>query len=113
PQPRAACSPTQAVPTQTGLVNNFSAPTSWPTPLEVILVNDCGALITSGQIVSTFSNGDPPLALTLADPQTARYSATWTPRKPTAQVTINAQATVSGLPPVTIKLAGAVTPSSA
>ena len=111
--PRAGCSPTQIVPTQTGLVNNFSAPTAWPTSLEVILANDCGDRITGGQIVSTFSNGDPPFALTLTDPQTGRYSGTWTPRKTASQVTINAQASVSGFPPATIKLLGAVTPSNA
>jgi uncharacterized protein (TIGR03437 family) len=111
--PHAGCSPTQVVPTQTGLANNFSVPTAWPTPLEIVLVNDCGDLVNTGQIVSTFSNGDPPLALTLADPKSARYSATWTPRKPAAQVTISAQATAAGLAPSTIKLATSVTPSNA
>jgi uncharacterized protein (TIGR03437 family) len=112
-EPRAGCSPTQLVPAQTGLVNNFSAPTSWPTPLEVVLVNDCGDFVPNGQIVATFSNGDPVLGLTLADPATARYSATWTPRKSASQVVINAQATAAGLPSASIKLAGAVTPTNA
>ena len=62
----AACSPTTLVPTQTGLVNNFSAPVSWPTPLAITLYNDCGSAVGNGQVVATFSNGDPPLALPLA-----------------------------------------------
>ena len=113
PQPRAACSPAQVVPTSTGLVNNFSSPTAWPTPLEMTVVDNCGTVVTAANIVATFSNGDPPLALALANPQTGRYSATWTPRRTNSQILIRAQAAVSGLPTATIQLVGAVIPSGA
>ena len=112
-QPRAQCSPTLIAPTSTGLVNNFSAPTAWPTPLELTVVNDCGQLETGAQIVATFSNGDPPLAIVLADPATGRYSATWTPRRASSQVVIAAQARVAGLPVANVQLSGAVTPNNA
>jgi hypothetical protein len=73
------CAPTQLVPTQTGLVNNFAQPTAWPTPLAVLLVNDCGSPVTNAQVVATFNNGDPPLALVATDTTSGIYSATWTP----------------------------------
>ena len=63
-----SCTPSQLVPTSTGLVSNFAAPAAWPVPLGTALVDDCGNSISNGQIVATFSNGDPPLILTLADP---------------------------------------------
>jgi uncharacterized protein (TIGR03437 family) len=53
------------------------------------------------------------MALTLADPQNGLYSATWTPRKVSSQVVINAQATVAGFAPATVQLKGAVIPSGA
>ena len=85
----AACTPTQIVPTQTGLVGNFSLPTAWPTPLEITVSDDCGNAVANGQVVTTFSNGDPPLVL----PSLGRagvYSGTWTPRATASQVTITA-----------------------
>ena len=114
PAPAAAgCTPAALVPAQTGLVNDFTAPASWPTPLAIQLYNDCGSAVTNGQIVATFSNGDPPLILTLADPGHALYSGTWTPRKSAAQITINAEASAPGLPAASIQLTGVVTPNSA
>ena len=114
PQPHAStCTPTTLVPTQTALVNNFSAPASWPTPLAVKLLNDCGNAVPNGQVVASFTNGDPPLALSLADSNSGLYAATWTPRTAAAQVTIEARATAPGLPAATAKIAGSVVPNSA
>ena len=80
-RPKATCAPSQLVPTQTGLANNFAQPTSWPTPLAVLLVDDCGQPVASGQVVATFSNGDPPLALSAGDSAgSGIYAGTWTPR---------------------------------
>lgn len=109
----AGCTPTQLIPTQTGLVNNFSTAASWPTPLEILLVSDCGAPVTTAQIVATFSNGDPPLIVALADPNTGRYSGTWTPRHTGSQIIVTAKATVPGLPAATAEITGAVIPNVA
>jgi uncharacterized protein (TIGR03437 family) len=109
----AGCTPGKLVPAQTGLVGNFSAPVAWPTPLSIQLVDDCGNTINNGQIVATFSNGDPPLALTLADPRIGSYSATWTPRSVSSQVNISARASAPGLPAVSAQIAGSVTPNTA
>jgi hypothetical protein len=109
----AACTPSVLVPVQTGLVNNFSAAVAWPTPLTVVLANDCGSPINSGQLVATFSNGDPPLPLALADPSKGLYSGTWTPRKSVAQMTVIAHASAAGYPEATAQVVGAATPNSA
>jgi uncharacterized protein (TIGR03437 family) len=101
------------VPTQTGLVTNFAAPAAWPTPLEIQLSTNCGNPVTNGQVVATFSNGDPPLSLTLANASTGRYSGTWTPRGTGSQVTILAKATAPGFPAATAQIAGAVIPNVA
>ena len=107
------CAPAQLVPTQTGLVNNFAQPAAWPTPLNVLLVNDCGQPISSGQVVATFSNGDPPLALTATDTASGIYSGTWTPRNTSGQTTISARATATGFPAATVQILGQVTPNIA
>jgi uncharacterized protein (TIGR03437 family) len=111
--PKAQCSPTALIPTQTGLVNSFSAPASWPTPLTIALADDCGNSVPNGQVIATFSNGDPPLAFNLSNSSQGLYSATWTPRSATAKVTINARATSPNLPAATAQIAGAVVPNAA
>jgi len=108
-----ACAPSQLVPTSTGLVGNFAAPAAWPIELGITLVDDCGNLIGNGQIVATFSNGDPPLILALADPAVASYVGTWTPQHATAHLTINARATAPKLPAATAQIGGQVTPNNA
>jgi uncharacterized protein (TIGR03437 family) len=94
-------------------VSNFSAPTAWPTVLAIKLVNDCGSPVANGQVVATFSNGDPPLPMVAAQTTTGLYSGTWTPRKSSGQVTVQARATAPGLPPATTQIVGAVVPNSA
>jgi uncharacterized protein (TIGR03437 family) len=107
------CSPTQLVPTQTGLVNNFAQPISWPTPLAVLLVDNCGNPITGGQVVATFNNGDPPLALNATDTTTGTYSGTWTPGNIFSDLTILARATAAGFPAATVHIVGQVAPNAA
>jgi uncharacterized protein (TIGR03437 family) len=105
--PNTVCTPTQLVPTQTGLVDNFAQPASWPTPLSVQVVNNCGESITNGQVTATFSNGDPPLALNL-DPSTGLYAGTWTPQTASGQVAIAATATAPGFTYTTSTVIGEV-----
>jgi uncharacterized protein (TIGR03437 family) len=113
PETSTSCAAGTLVPTQTGLVSDFSAPASWPTPLAIILVDTCGNAIGGGQVVTTFSNGDPPLILAPIDPKTGLYSGTWTPRKTSQQVTILARATSPGYPAATTQIAGQVAPNVA
>jgi uncharacterized protein (TIGR03437 family) len=54
------------------------------------VVDDCGQNLTSGSVVATFSNGDPPLPLRSS--QDGTWSATWIPKNVTTlTVTLNAQ----------------------
>jgi uncharacterized protein (TIGR03437 family) len=108
----ASCTPSALVPAQTGLVNSFSAPAGWPTPLAILLSDDCGTVVNNGQVVATFSNGDPPLALGLANSSQGLYSGTWSPAKTTSQVSIAVRATAPGFPAATSQIAGAVVPNA-
>jgi uncharacterized protein (TIGR03437 family) len=107
------CTPTQIIPTQTGLVNNFSLPTSWPTPLEITVTDDCGNPVTTGQVVTTFSNGDPPQVLPGVGGSAGVYSGTWTPRATASQVTISAQASAQGFKAASVQITGQVTRNGA
>jgi hypothetical protein len=106
------CAGGQLVATQTGLVSNFAAPASWPTPIAITLVDTCGSIIGAGQIVATFSNGDPPLQLAVVDASKGQYSGTWTPRKTSTQTTITAHASATGYTQATVQIVGKVTPNA-
>jgi large repetitive protein len=113
PHDTPLCPGTQLVPTQTGLVSNFSAPASWPTPVAIQLADTCGNTINGAQIVATFSNGDPPLVLTATDSIHGVYSGTWTPRKTSAQLSVLARASAPGYSPSTVQITGQVAPNTA
>jgi uncharacterized protein (TIGR03437 family) len=113
PEATTTCTPTQVIPTQTALVNDFAAPASWPVPLEIQLSNDCGSAVTNAQIVASFSNGDSPLSLTAENSTSGFYSATWTPRTTGSQVVVTATATATGFAAATTRISGAVAPNVA
>lgn len=115
PAPRdtsATCTPTQIIPVPIGLVSNFSVPAGLPSPFSIQLMNNCGATVANGRVVSTFTNGDPAIILSLANPVTSLYASTWVPRQAAAQITVTTTASVPGFAPVTIQLSGTVTPST-
>ncbi len=107
------CTPSRLVVTHTGLTGNFSSPVAWPTPLAVRVADDCGEAVRSAQVVASFSNGDPPLPLRLADPAAGVYSATWAPVGSARQLTITATASAPDFAPATAELIGAVTANRA
>ena len=109
----AGCSPDSLVMTYTGLVNEFSTPAAWPGVIAITLSDNCGGTVKNGEVVASFSNGDPPLQLSLSDPATASYSATWVPQNSGSQVTISALATAPGLQSGTATLIGTVAPNVA
>jgi uncharacterized protein (TIGR03437 family) len=91
--PRAvSCAPTKLIAVMTQLGDGFKVSAAWPAPIEVTAVDDCGTFLTSGgSVITTFSTGDPPLAL--ASLQDGRWSGTWVPRNTSSkEVTITAQA---------------------
>ncbi len=96
PASGGACTSSQLVPTQTGLVNNFAQAAAWPTPFSISVMDNCGTAVANGQVITTFSNGDPPLALQLVNASTGLYSGTWTPRATSSQVSVTATVTAPG-----------------
>jgi uncharacterized protein (TIGR03437 family) len=108
-----SCTPTLMAPAPVGIPGNFSAPVAWPIPLTLQLVDNCGNFVTNGSVSAVFSNNDPPLLLSLADPRNGYYAATWTPRNSLSQVSITATASAPGLPTARAIIAGSVTPNGA
>jgi uncharacterized protein (TIGR03437 family) len=89
----AACTPATLLPVFTSFVQDFQIPANWPDPIEVNVVDDCGNPMTSGRVVTTFSNGDPPLAMSsLGD---GRWQGTWFGRAVrSSQIVITASASM-------------------
>jgi uncharacterized protein (TIGR03437 family) len=111
--PQATCTPTTLFVAQTGLVDNFQQPTALPTPLSVIVIDDCGSLVTNANVTVTFSNGDAPIPLSAAAQVAASgvYSGTWTPTNPGSQVSVKATAALTGLTSASAIVTGQVTSS--
>jgi len=99
-----ACAPTKLLPVFTMLGANFSVSAGFPAAIEIRVVDDCANSIAAGSLVTTFSNGDPPLSLkSLSD---GRWAATWAPRNPTANATITGSAAMNVSS--TVRLTGTV-----
>lgn len=86
----AACTPSRLLPLFTSLGGDFSVPAAWPTPVEVRVVDDCGNPMTTGSVLVTFSNGDPPVLLVSL--KSGRWTGTWQPRGSRPAVTVTATA---------------------
>jgi uncharacterized protein (TIGR03437 family) len=112
PQASAGCTASALAPAQTGLIDNFSVPAGWPTQLSILLVNDCGAAVSNGEVTAYFTTGDPPLTLRPVNGIAGLYSATWTPRQSAAQVGIVARATAAGFAAASAQIAGSVAPNN-
>jgi hypothetical protein len=82
----AGCTPTKLLPVFTQLGSSFTVVAAWPTLIEITVVDDCGTPMTTGNVVASFSSGDPPLSL--ASLRDGRWSATWQPRATSTQVTV-------------------------
>jgi uncharacterized protein (TIGR03437 family) len=108
----AGCTPSKLALTQTGLVNNFSVPAQWPAALIVQLNDDCGAAVTNGSVVASFSNGDPPLSLR-GDGQNGTYSTTWQAGVVTPQMVVTLQAAAGTLQSATAQLTGGISQNQA
>jgi uncharacterized protein (TIGR03437 family) len=96
------------VPTQVGLFDNFQQPMGWPAPLKVLVLDDCGRPVPDAQVSARFSNDDPPLSLTPVDNVSGLFSATWTPRTVSSQVTVTTAATAAAFAPASAQITGEV-----
>jgi uncharacterized protein (TIGR03437 family) len=70
-----ACTPTALYPVFTSFIQDFAVAANWPLPVEVNVVDDCGNPMTSGRVVTSFSNGDAPI--TLSSLNNGRWQGTW------------------------------------
>ena len=105
------CTPAKLALAPTSLSNSFAEPAGWPTALMLQLADDCGSPVLNGQVIATFSNGDPALTMKLTDSSAGTYSATWAPSKVTDSMTVTAHASAPPLAAATVDLTGSVTPN--
>jgi uncharacterized protein (TIGR03437 family) len=110
PQPRqSGCTASQVTITETGLPNNFVSPAGWPVTLTAQLNDDCGAPITVGSVVASFSNGDR--ALNLVGDSLGNYSATWQPGVANNNMSVTLNGLSGALRPGTSQLYGSIVPN--
>jgi uncharacterized protein (TIGR03437 family) len=112
PRLDAGCAASALVPVATGLVGNFSVAASWPAPLTIVLMDDCGAAVGNGQVEASFGTGDPPLRLSPVSGTVGLYSAIWRPWQSAAQASISVRATAPGLAEATAQITGSVMPNN-
>jgi uncharacterized protein (TIGR03437 family) len=106
-KPRATgCTPSKLAITETSLPNNFAVPAGWPATLIVQLDDDCGSVVTGGNVIAGFSNGDPALALT--GDSLGNYSSTWQPGTVSSELVVTLNATSGTLQPATAMLYGGI-----
>jgi uncharacterized protein (TIGR03437 family) len=108
PGSAAGCVPSRVAVTETSLANNFSVPAGWPASLNAQVNDDCGAAVTDGSVVASFSNGDPPLTLHRTGSNSGAYSATWQPGTVMPGMTVSIRAAAGALGVATADLTGNV-----
>jgi len=69
------CAPTRLIPAFQSLAEGFTVAAAWPYPIEVRVLDDCSTPMATGSVIASFSNGDPPLALSAL--KDGRWSGTW------------------------------------
>ena len=82
PRLASGCAPSNLYALFTQLGTGSSVPAGWPLTIQARVVDDCGAPLSSGTVVATFSNGDSPVPL--VNLQNGVWSGTWQPRNSTA-----------------------------
>lgn len=102
----AAVCPTRLLPqfTATGLNSNLTV--GYPASIAATVVDDCGFPMTSGSVVLSFDNGDPPISL--IDIQDGNWQNSWQPSHPTNSVTLTLTATSANLTGTATASPGAV-----
>lgn len=88
------------------LTDNFSSPLGWPTPIEALVVDDCGNAVTNATVVASFSNGDLPLVLTSL--RNGFYVGTWKSTKTGTAVSVTVRAELPPLERAEVKAQGQV-----
>jgi uncharacterized protein (TIGR03437 family) len=90
PNAGQSCAPRRLHAVYRTLADNFQTPVGWPSPLEVLVADDCGGPVSAATVVASFSNGDPPLLL--ASLGNGVYVGTWRPVTALDQVLVTVRA---------------------
>ena len=85
-----ACTATKLLPVFTTIGTGLNVPAAWPTPIEVQVVDDCGAAFNNGSVIVSFSDGDPPINLLALG--NGNWAGTWVPARSASGVTVRADA---------------------
>ncbi|HTM47118.1 MAG TPA: putative Ig domain-containing protein [Bryobacteraceae bacterium] len=104
----AGCTPSRLSITLTDLGNFFSVPAAWPQPVVARVADDCGEPVADARVVASFSNGDPPLSLRLADRNTGSFAAAWTPGSAASPASVSIRAIAQGFDIVSAQIDGLV-----
>jgi uncharacterized protein (TIGR03437 family) len=115
PTQAGICQPQTLYLTETAIPDNFAVSAGSPTPLEVVLVDDCGTPIVNGVVTATFSNGDP--GVDLLGIGNGHYVQTWTPINPSdslagGNLSVAFQGFAAPLKPASTDVIGTVTKDS-
>jgi uncharacterized protein (TIGR03437 family) len=86
PAAGTACTATQLVAVLRRPGASYQTAAGWPVPVEVAVADDCGAPLTAGRVVTTFSTNDPQLGLLHTG--NGIWQGTWASRTTTAAVTV-------------------------
>lgn len=86
----SGCIPSQLILGITSLGQSFAVPASFPAAVETQVQDDCGNTLDTGNVVASFSNGDPPLSLTSI--QSGLWQNTWQAGQVTGPVTVTVTA---------------------
>jgi uncharacterized protein (TIGR03437 family) len=90
----AGCTPKKLYPVFTSLTQGFVVPASWPLPIQVQAIDDCGNPMVSGQVTTDFSNGDPRLSLVSL--KNGHWQGIWLAHNPSPnQIAITANADIA------------------
>jgi uncharacterized protein (TIGR03437 family) len=112
PTQAGVCQPQTLYLTETAIPDNFAVSVGSPTPLEVVLIDECGNPIANGVVTATFSNGD--FGVDLIGVGNGHYVQTWTPLNPSdslpgGNLSVAFQGFAPPLTPVSTEVIGSVT----
>src|SRR5262249_36201870 len=89
------CAPTTLLPHLQQVGFGSTTRVGWPAAVIAKVVDDCGSPLTTGSVVASFDNGDPPLSLTSL--QDGSWTGTWQPVHAAGTVTVTVKVQSNGL----------------
>lgn len=91
----STCTPSKLLPIFTSIGSGFNVLAAWPISINVEVVDDCANAITTGSVIVSFTDSDPPIALLSTG--TGNWAGTWVPQNNATGFTARADAQQSPL----------------